>query len=323
MDEVDKIVIKDREALARLSDLHKQASDYIRQAKASNTWRAYKADWTDFENWCRDHLLVSLPASPSTVALYLTERANSLKPSSLQRRIAAIAQIHTGQKFSDPTKHAEVKECWRGIRRAKRVAPKVKSPARIEILRELVAILPDTMKGIRDRALLLLGFAGALRRSELVSLDFADLEFSNDGLAINLRRSKTDQEGTGRKVGIPYGSNPATCPVRSLQKWLTIAGIKDGALFRGLNRHGQIISGRLTDKVVALVVKECAKNAGLNPDLFAGHSLRAGLATSAAAAGVSERAIMNQTGHKNVQMVRRYIREEGLFKDNAAGKVGL
>lgn len=315
---MDEIAVNDSEVLTRLSDLHEQAGDYIRQAKADNTWRAYKADWSDFEFWCQAHNLLAMP-----VALYLTARAQTLKVNSLQRRLAAIAQIHVNKKFSDPTKTPEVKECWRGIRRAKRVAPIAKSPARIEIIREFVAILPDNIKGIRDRALLLLGFAGALRRSELVSLDYEDLEFSNDGLTITLRRSKTDQEGFGRKIGIPYGSNPDTCPVRTLQKWLVVSGIKDGALFRGLNRHGQIISGRLTDKVVALVVKECAKKAGLNPELFAGHSLRAGLATSAATAGVSERAIMNQTGHKNVQMVRRYIREEGLFRDNAAGKVGL
>jgi len=309
--------------LGRLAELHDQASDYIRQAKAANTWRAYKADWADFESWCKEHHLEPLPAAPSTVALYLTERAETLKTSSMQRRLAAIAQIHVGKKFTDPTKSPEVKECWRGIRRAKGTMPKTKAPAVIDIIRRMVEVLPKTLLGTRDRALLLLGFAGAFRRSELVSLNVEDIEFTRDGLVVTLRRSKTDQEGEGRKVGIPYGSNPDTCPVRALQDWLSAASIQAKAVFRGMNRHGQIVSDRLTDKVVALVVKRYVKVAGLEEANFAGHSLRAGLATSAAAAGASERAIMNQTGHRNVQMVRRYIREGLLFSENAAAKVGL
>ena len=176
--------------------------------------------------------------------------------------------------------------------------------------------------GKRDRALLLVGFAGAFRRSELVSLDVSDVTFDPNGLTIRLRRSKTDQEGEGRKVGLPYGSNLATCPVRALQEWLSAGSISEEALFVGINRHGTP-QGRLSACAVALIVKKVVAAAGLNPDLYAGHSLRAGLATSAAMAGVSERSIMAQTGHRSVQMVRRYIRDGSLFRENAAAGIGL
>jgi integrase len=177
--------------------------------------------------------------------------------------------------------------------------------------------------GIRDRALVLLGFAGAFRRSELVGLNVDDCVFSKDGLTVTLRRSKTDQAGTGRKIGIPYGSNPDTCPVRTVQEWIKQAGITAGPLFCSINRHGRVQPGGLAGIDVARVVKKLTTRAGLDPAKFAGHSLRAGHATSAAIAGASERSIMNQTGHRSVQMVRRYIREGSLFRENSAGKLGL
>jgi integrase len=177
--------------------------------------------------------------------------------------------------------------------------------------------------GLRDRALILLGFAGAFRRSEVVGLNLADLAFSRDGLTVFLRRSKTDQEGQGRKIGIPYGANPETCPVRTLQTWLDQAALAEGPVFRSLNRHGQLRPRRLGGVDVARIVKKLAQRAGLDPAKYAGHSLRAGHATSAAASGASERSIMNQTGHRSVQMVRRYIREGSLFRENSAGKLGL
>jgi integrase len=186
----------------------------------------------------------------------------------------------------------------------------------------MVAALPDGLLGVRDRALLLVGFAGAFRRSELVSLDRPDLEFTKDGLTVMLRRSKSDQEGQGRKVGIPYGSNPETCPVRALQAWLEAAAITDGPVFRGVTRHGKV-QGRLSGYAVALIVKRYAAVGGLDPSRYAGHSLRAGLATAAAIGGASERSIMNQTGHKSITMVRRYIRDGNLFRENAAAKTGL
>jgi integrase len=180
-----------------------------------------------------------------------------------------------------------------------------------------------TVIGTRDRALLLLGFAGAFRRSELVGLDVKDLAFTREGLTITLHRSKTDQGGTGRKVGVPFGANPETCPVRLVQAWIEHAGLADGPLFRPIDRHGRLGAGRLSGVDVARVVKKLASRAGLDPAKYAGHSLRAGHATSAAIAGASERSIMAQTGHRSVQMVRRYIRDGSLFRENSAGKLGL
>ena len=177
--------------------------------------------------------------------------------------------------------------------------------------------------GARDRALILLGFAGAFRRSELVGLNFEDCAFGKDGLTVTLRRSKTDQHELGRKIGVPYGSNPETCPVRNLQQWIAQAGVTAGPLFRSISRHGQVQPGRLSDIEVARVVKKLAYRAGLDAGKYAGHSLRAGHATAAAIAGASGRPIMWQTGHRSVQMVRRYIRDGSLFRENSAGKLGL
>lgn len=298
---------------------------YIEGSKAENTWRAYRADWRDFVKWCQKESRQPLPASPETVADYLEYLAKeeNRKASTLQRRLTAIQQVHKWMKVPSPTATEEVRTAWATIRRRIGTAQTGKAPAMLEDIRRMVDTLPDCPLGVRDRALLLLGFAGAFRRSELVALNVEDIETTTDGLVVHLRRSKTDQEGQGRKVGIPYGSNPATCPVRSLQKWLTLSGITAGPLFRSVNRHGQISEKRLSDKAVALVVKRAAEAAGLDPKKYSGHSLRAGLATSAAAAGKSERSIMAQTGHKSVNMVRRYIRDGNLFRDNAAAGIGL
>jgi integrase len=187
----------------------------------------------------------------------------------------------------------------------------------------MVSVTDSGLIGVRDRAMILLGFAGAFRRSELVGLNIEDCEFGKDGLTITLRRSKTDQDGEGRKIGIPYGSNPETCPVRTVQGWMEQATITIGPLFRSITRHGRLRPGRLSGIDVARVVKKLAVRAGLDAAKYAGHSLRTGHATTAAIAGASERSIMNQTGHRSVQMVRRYIRDGSLFRDNSAGKFRL
>lgn len=306
-----------------IGQIAEQAQDYISQSKAENTIRAYRTDWKHFCDWCNSHNLQAMPASPETVALYLSDLAGQgMKASTLQRRISAISQAHQLAGHETPTQDKAVRSVMAGIRRVHGTAQKGKAPTMTDDIRAMVDTLPDDLLGIRDRALLLVGFAGAFRRSELVSLDVSDVEVKREGLVITLRHSKTDQEGAGRKIGIPYGSNPGTCPVRALQAWLEASGINEGALFRTMNRHGQV-KERLSGQGVAIVVKRCAEAAGLNAEDYAGHSLRAGLATSAATAGVSERAIMNQTGHKSVNMVRRYIREGSLFRENAAAGVGL
>jgi len=257
------------------------------------------------------------------VATYIAECAARLRVGSIQRRLNAIAEAHKATGLESPIHNPMVRNTMKGIRRTLGTAPVQKAPTLTDDIRAMVDATDSGLIGTRDRALILLGFAGAFRRSELVALDLEDCTFGKDGLTITLRRSKTDQEGAGRKVGIPYGSNPETCPVRNLQTWIEAAGITSGQLFRSINRHGKIQPGRLAGTDVARVVKKLAERAGLDPANYAGHSLRAGHATSAAIAGASERSIMNQTGHRSVQMVRRYIRDGSLFRENSAGKLGL
>jgi site-specific recombinase XerD len=301
----------------------KQVREFIRASKAENTLRGYQADWRDFCAWCESRGLCPLPASPETVAAYIAECAGRLKVGSIQRRLNAIAEAHKAVGLESPTHNALVRNTLKGIRRTLGTAATQKAPA---LTNEIRAMLEETDAGLigaRDRALILLGFAGAFRRSELVNLDVEDCAFGKDGLTVTLRRSKTDQTGAGRKIGIPYGSNPETCPVRTVQAWLVLAAVSAGPLFRSINRHGQVRAGRLSAIDVARVVKKLADRAGLDAAKYAGHSLRAGHATAAAIAGASERSIMNQTGHRSVQMVRRYIRDGSLFRENSAGKLGL
>jgi integrase len=257
------------------------------------------------------------------VAAYIAECAGRLKPGSIQRRLNAIAEAHKAAGLESPTHTAIVANTMKGIRRTMGTAPAQKAAALTDDIRAMVDATDAGIIGVRDRALILLGFAGAFRRSELVGLDTADCAFGKDGLTVTLRRSKTDQDSAGRKVGIPYGANPETCPVRIVQYWTDRAAITSGPLFRSINRHGQVQPGRLSGIDVARVVKKLAGRAGLDSAKYAGHSLRAGHATSAAIAGASERSIMNQTGHRSVQMVRRYIRDGSLFRENSAGKLGL
>jgi integrase len=257
------------------------------------------------------------------VAYYLADRSQDLKTSTLQRRLATIAEAHRAAGHEPPTRHAQVKLVWAGIRREIGTAQAHVKPVLTKQIRLMVAHLPETLLGVRDRALLLLGFAGAMRRSDLVGIDVTDMAFSDEGLVVVVRRSKTDQTGVGRKVGIPYGQHAETCPVRAVQSWLDLSGIGEGPLFRSVNKHGQLMESRLSDRAVADVVKRTLRAAGKSARRFAGHSLRAGLITQAAMAGVSERAIMEQSGHKSLAVMRRYIRDGSLFRENAAAKVGL
>jgi integrase len=274
--------------------------------------------WRAFENWCAEKSLSALPADPGTVALCLSALADGRRRlATIQKALAAIVEAQRAAGFPSPREDARVREVLRGIRRRLGIAPTQKAPVLPGELRAMVRTRPDTLQGLRDRALLLLGFAGAFRRSELVALDVADVEWSEDRLAVTLRRSKTDQEGEGWKVGIPFGSAPEYCPVRTVRAWLDAGGISEGPLFRPV-KGSAVGAARLSDKAVARLVRRAARDAGLDPSRLSGHSLRAGLATSAAKAGKSERAIMKQTGHKSAQMVRRYIRDSELFTDNAA-----
>jgi site-specific recombinase XerD len=300
-----------------------QVRQYIKASKAASTLRGYQSDWREFCAWCEAHGQHPLPASPEAVAAFIAGCADHLKPGSIQRRLNAIAEAHKATGAESPTRHATVANTMKGIRRTLGTAPVQKAAALTEDVRAMVAATDQGIIGARDRALILLGFAGAFRRSELVSFDVGDCGFGRDGLTVTLRKSKTDQTGEGRKIGIPYGSNPDTCPVRVLHEWLDQAEISGGPLFRSINRHGQVQAGRLGGLDVARIIKKLVARAGLDAGKYAGHSLRAGHATSAAIAGASERSIMNQTGHRSVQMVRRYIRDGSLFRENSAGKLGL
>jgi site-specific recombinase XerD len=308
---------------ARLEDLGERAAGYVERSKAANTRRAYRSDWADFERWCEKYRRPPLPAAPDTVAYYLADRSQDLKTSTLGRRLATIAEAHRAAGLESPNSHAQVKLVWAGIRREKGVARSHMKPTLTRHVRAMVAHLPDSLLGTRDRALILFGFAGAMRRSELVGLDVADVAATDEGLVVVVRRGKTDQEGSGRKLGVPPGRNPDTCPVRAVLAWLDRSGVTDGPLFRAVNRHGHVSPRRLSDRAVADVVKRSLLAAGRSARRYAGHSLRAGLITQAAMAGVSERAIMDQSGHKSLAVMRRYIRDGSLFRENAAAKVGL
>lgn len=310
-------------ALVLPSDLVASARGYAAAAKAQRTKQAYALAWRTFTAWCELQGLPSLPAEPATVALYLTARANEgRKVATLSLDLVAISQAHKAAGCPSPGGTAEVQAVLKGIRRSKGIAQAKKVPLLVPELRKMLNGLPNTTKGLRDRALLLMGFAGAFRRSELVALEVSDVVFTSEGLEVTLRRSKTDQEGAGQKVGLPFGSDPSTCPVRSLGRWLAAAGQKEGRLFRSVNRHGQV-GGSLTGHGLALIVKRAAKRAGLDADNYSGHSLRAGLATAAAKAGKQERIIMKQTRHRSVAVLRGYIRDAELFIDNAASGIGL
>jgi site-specific recombinase XerD len=312
--------------VARRRALEEAARGYAAASKAPNTLRAYRSDLRDFEGWCRDQGAVSMPAAPATVVLYITALAEAgAKASTIQRRISALSQAHQlAGHVPPPTADPRVRTTMAGIRRTLGTAPSQKAAVITDELRRLLATAPpDTHAGRRDRALLLLGFAGGLRRSELVALDAQAVTETDDGLRLFLRRSKTDQEGQGDEIGIPFGQHPDTCPIRALRAWRSAAGIATGPLFRAVTRHDQVAAERLTDGSVARIVQRAARRAGLDPTRYAGHSLRAGLATTAAAGGASERAIMRQGRWKSVTTARKYIRTGTLFEENAAAYCGL
>lgn len=301
-----------------------QAATYAENSKAKNTRRAYRADWRTFADWCATQGIQSLPCSGPGLAAYIAARAQSgAKVASIERALTTISQAHKAAGFNSPRGSPEVRAVFQGIRRVHNTVPLRKSPVLIHDLRLMVADLSESRIDVRNRALLLLGFAGGFRRSELVGLDVADIARDKDGLRVNLRRSKTDQEGVGRMVGIPYGSVPQTCPVRAVCSYLEIIAGSAGALFEGISRHGRPTGKRLHGEDVARIVKARCLVAGLDPSLYSGHSLRAGLVTAAARAGKSDRDIMAQTGHTSSEMVRRYIRDAQLFENNAASGIGL
>jgi integrase len=298
-------------AMQSIAGLPQIVSGYITAALADNSRRAYQGDLKDFRQWGGQ-----IPCSPDTLAEFIANRADTLSPATIARRVTGISRAHTSQGFNDPAKNDLVRLVLRGVRRTHGKPQRQTTPLLKSDLLEILPLMQGT-KGIRDRALILLGFAAALRRSELVALDYTDLQFVSDGLIVYLRRSKTDQSGEGRKIAVPNGRTSA-CPVKAVQRWLEHGQIASGPIFKSVNKSG-VIGNRLTAQSVALVVKHYARAAGLPESDFSGHSLRSGLVTSAAMAGVAVHKIMVQTGHRSMEMVNRYIRDVSLFDNNAAG----
>lgn len=317
------------------------ARGFAERAKAENTKRAYRADWRCFRSWCAERGLDALPATPETVTLYIADRASPsdgsapLKVSTLERRLAAISQAHRLSGLSSPasTREEPLHSVWAGLVRTKGRAKEKVAPALTADVVAMVEALPVVERGDgsweltvaakRDRALLLVGYAGALRRSELAALEVRDLAVGVDGLRVRLRRSKSDQEGAGVVLGLHYGERPLTCPVRAVRDWFFCVAITEGPVFRRVDRWGNVGGSALDPGSVARIVKRAAARAGLDPTAYAGHSLRAGFATQAARAGAHERAIMKHTRHKSEKVLREYIREGQLFDENPTGDLGL
>ena len=315
-------IITDIKALQEETLLNLQSS------KANNTVRAYKSDFSDFGLFCVQNGFKSLPSEPKIVSLYLTHLSvKNAKMSTLKRRLVSIGVIHKLKGHYLDTKHPSIIENIMGIKRRKGSYQKSKKPLLISSLKAIINVIDhqkkEEIKKFRDRSIILIGFSGGFRRNEIVSLDYDDLDFVSEGLKINLRRSKTDQFGKGLTKALPYFNNSQYCPVVSLKNWIEISKISSGPVFRRFIKGSKLSENRLTDQTVALLIKEYLQLAGIDSKNYSGHSLRSGFATSAAESGAEERSIMAMTGHKSTEMVRRYIKEANLFKNNALNKLKM
>jgi integrase len=288
---------------------------YVQSGIAPATRRAYRADLDHFQAWGG-----TIPATNDMVAAYIADHATVLKVSTLTRRLAAISIAHGTRGLPNPIGSPLVRATMRGIRRAHGAAQHQAKPLLREDLFAVLAAMRDRLKDLRDRALLLIGFAGGLRRSELTAINVIDFERVREGIVLTIRRSKTDQDGVGRKVGIPFGRT-IHCPLTALEGWLSASGIDDGPIFRPVDRHGHVLAGRLSGEAVSLILRNQMAAAGFDPIGYSGHSLRAGFATSATRAGVSTFKIRQQTGHASDTMLSRYVRDGELFLGNAAGSL--
>ena len=303
------------ELITDLKSLELETLKNLKNSKAGNTLRAYQSDFKDFSAFCAKNGLSSMPSEPKILSLYLTHLSGTSKFSTLKRRIASISVIHKMKGHYLDTKHPVIMENLHGIKRSKGSNQKAKKPILINELKLIINAIDKAnqieKKKIRDKAIMLVGFSGGFRRSELVNIDYEDLEFVNEGLKIFIKRSKTDQSGEGMIKAIPYFDNKIFCPVIAIKNWINFSEIGSGKIFS------------VSDKSIALIIKKYALIAGLDPNKYGGHSLRSGFATSAAESGAEERNIMAMTGHKTTQMVRRYIQEANLFKNNALNKLKI
>ena len=297
-----------------IKNLELETLNNLKRSKAENTLRAYQADFKDFRLFCIKNGLVALPTDPKILSIYLTHLSSFCKFSTLKRRLASIKVIHKIKGHYLDTKHPIITENLLGIKRIHGVKKKSKKPLLINDLKLIINKINEEkneIKKLKNKSLILIGFAGGFRRSELVSIKYDDVDFVTEGVKIFIKRSKTDQTGEGMTKAIPYFENPSYCPVIALKQWIEFTGIKSGKIFN------------ISDKSVALIIKKYALLAGLDYTKYAGHSLRSGFATSTAEIGADERSIMAMTGHKTTQMVRRYIQEANLFKNNALNKIKI
>ncbi len=302
------------EITTKLKELEIETLDNVRSSKANNTLKAYKSDFRDFKTFCAQHGLKSMPSTPENLSIYLTSLSKKCKFSTLKRRIASISVVHKLNGHYIDIKHPVITENLLGIKRSIGAYQTSKKPLLINDLKLIInQINKETKPSIklRDKALILVGFSGGFRRSELVSIEYNDIDFVSEGMKIFIKRSKTDQSGEGMTKAIPYFENPVYCPVISLKNWIDLDNLNRGKIFN------------MSDKNVALIIKKYTSLAGLEYSKYSGHSLRSGFATSTAESGAEERNIMAMTGHKTTQMVRRYIREANLFKNNALNKIKI
>ena len=298
-----------------IKNLELETIKNLKNSKSSNTLRAYQSDYKDFSIFCTKNGFQAMPTEPKILSLYITHLASYSKFSTLKRRLASISIIHKTKGHYIDTKHPIIVENLMGIKRTNGSNQKGKKPLLINDLKLLIKAIDESkeknIRKIRDKALVLIGFSGGFRRSELVDIEYEDIEFVEEGVKIFVKRSKTDQSGEGMTKAIPYFDNINFCPVKALNKWVFEAQLKDGKIFN------------ISDKSVALIIKKYANYAGLDAHRYAGHSLRSGFATSTAESGAEERNIMAMTGHKSTEMVRRYIKEANLFKNNALNKIKI
>jgi site-specific recombinase XerD len=316
------------EIITDIKALQEETLLNLQNSKANNTVRAYKSDFKDFGLFCAQNSFKSLPSEPKIVSLYLTYLSTKdAKMSTLKRRLVSIGVIHRLKGHYLDTKHPSIIENIMGIKRRKGSIQKRKKPILISHLKQLIDVIDkqhnEDIKKLRDRSIILIGFSGGFRRNEIVSLDYDDLDFVEEGLKIQIRRSKTDQFGEGLVKALPYFDNSRYCPVVSLKNWINISKISSDALFRRFSKGSRLSEHRLTDQTVALLIKKYLELAGIDSKNYSGHSLRSGFATSAAESGAEERNIMAMTGHKSTEMVRRYIKEANLFKNNALNKIKI
>lgn len=318
---MDHSVTHSSSALAQLEldNALQAARRYSKKSRANSTWRAYRSDWRLFEAWCQTVALPNLPADPDTVAMFVASQASAgLNPSTLNRRLAAIRLVHLGAGHPSPHNALRVVEVMRGIRRDWSQPPAKKTAAVDDDIKRMAdSVEPGTRMGLRDRALLLFGFAGAFRRSELVAVNTWNLEEREEGLKVTIEKSKTDQEAKGQVIAIVRQPESPYCPVQALQDWITVAEIERGALFRRMFRGDKVGEARLSAQSVALVVKEYASRAGLDWERYAGHSLRSGFLTSAARNRASIFKMADQSRHKSLDVLREYVKAEDLFDGNA------